>query len=128
MGCLLWRNASLFAWYHDLTAESFDSFKMTEIASMMDSDKSHSGSSGSDDDADGSKGIWEHNSTSSGSMRGLQIATAEGWLIQRARDMCNFSHDRYRQAVLAEAQTLPKETIAKMSLKVRFFLLFRNSC
>ena len=97
---------------------------MTEIASIIDSDKLHSsGSSGSEDDADASKGIWEHgHTTSSGSMRGLQIATAEGWLIQRARDMCSFSHDRYRQAVLAEAQTLPQETIAKMSLKVSLAL------
>ncbi len=36
------------------------------------------------------------------SMRGLQLALTEGWLITRARDMCSFAHDRYRQAAQAE--------------------------
>lgn len=53
------------------------------------------------------------------SMQSLQIALSEGWLIQRARDMCSFSHDRYRQAAQAEAETLPPENIAKMSFRVR---------
>lgn len=52
------------------------------------------------------------------SIRGLQIALSEGWLIQRARDMCSFAHDRYRQAAQAEADALPEESIAKMSLRV----------
>jgi hypothetical protein len=53
------------------------------------------------------------------SMRGLQLALAEGWLITRARDMCSFAHDRYRQAAQAEAERLPSDAIAKMSLRVR---------
>jgi hypothetical protein len=53
------------------------------------------------------------------SMRGLQIAIAEGWLVQRARDMCSFAHDRYRQAAEAEALSLPDDLIAKMSFRVR---------
>ncbi len=53
------------------------------------------------------------------SMRGLQIAIAEGWLVQRARDMCGFAHDRYRQAAEAEAANLSEASIAKMSFKVR---------
>jgi hypothetical protein len=52
------------------------------------------------------------------SVRGLQIAIQEGWLVQRARDMCSFAHDRYRQAAEAEAASLPEGTIAKMSFRV----------
>jgi len=33
--------------------------------------------------------------------------------------MCSFAHDRYRQAAQAEAERLPSEAIAKMSLRVR---------
>jgi hypothetical protein len=51
-------------------------------------------------------------------MRGLQLAVAEGWLITRARDMCSFAHDRYRQAAQAEAANLAPEAIAKMSFRV----------
>jgi hypothetical protein len=54
-------------------------------------------------------------------MRGLQIAIAEGWLVQRARDMCSFAHDRYRQATEAEVLNLPSDLIAKMSFRVRTF-------
>lgn len=56
------------------------------------------------------------------SMRGLQLALTEGWLITRARDMCSFAHDRYRQAAQAEAECLPKEVIAKMSFRVSTLL------
>ena len=55
---------------------------------------------------------------SRGSMRGLQLALSEGWLIQRAREMCSFVHDRYRQAAQAEAATLPEEVVSKMSFRV----------
>jgi hypothetical protein len=54
-------------------------------------------------------------------MRGLQVAISEGWLVQRARDMCSFAHDRYRQAAEAEALSLPNDIIAKMSFRVRVF-------
>lgn len=53
------------------------------------------------------------------SMRGLQLALTEGWLITRARDMCSFAHDRYRQATQAEVETLSPDAIAKMSFRVR---------
>jgi len=52
------------------------------------------------------------------SIRGQQIAISEGWLVNRARDMCSFTHDRYRQAAQAELDTFPEEAVAKMSLKV----------
>ena len=52
------------------------------------------------------------------SIRGQQIAISEGWLINRARDMCSFTHDRYRQAAQTELDTFPEELVAKMSLKV----------
>jgi hypothetical protein len=54
-------------------------------------------------------------------MRGLQVAISEGWLVQRARDMCSFAHDRYRQAAEAEALSLPNDLVAKMSFRVRVF-------
>lgn len=56
-------------------------------------------------------------------MKGLQAAIGEGWLVQRARDMCSFSHDRYRQAAVAEAEKLPEEHFAKMSFRVGEFFL-----
>ncbi len=57
-------------------------------------------------------------STSRGSMRGLQMAIQEGWLVQRARDMCSFTHDRFRQAAQAEAASLPESVTSKMSFRV----------
>jgi hypothetical protein len=101
-------------------------FKVTEIALMMDWEDA-TGGSGSEDESDD---MWNlHKAVSnlrdSGSnpthvaMRGLQVAVTEGWLITRARDMCSFAHDRYRQAAQAEAEKLPPETIAKMSFRVR---------
>lgn len=92
---------------------------------MMDWDDS-SGSS-SDDDADE---MWHlpkavnrtadtSGSTSRGSMRGLQLAIQDGWLVQRARDMCSFTHDRFRQAAQAEAASIPDTTTSKMSFRVR---------
>ncbi len=92
---------------------------------MMDWED-HSGSS-SEDEVDQKwnlrKAVTHLKDTSSNitrsSMRGLQLALSEGWLIQRARDMCSFSHDRYRQAVQAEVELLPDDTIAKMSFRVR---------
>ena len=98
---------------------------MTEVALMMDWEDS-SGSSGSDDEMDDMwnlhKAVTNLRETGSnnsrGSMRGLQMSLAEGWLIQRARDMCSFAHDRYRQAAQAEVDALPADSIAKMSFRV----------
>lgn len=85
-----------------------------------------SGSSGSEEDPEDwklSKALsLTRNSTQNGgreSMRGLQLAIQEGWLVQRARDMCSFTHDRYRQAVESEAASLPDGVVAKMSFRVR---------
>ena len=105
------------------------SFKVTEVALMMDWEdwKDSSGSSGSDDEMDEMwnlhKAVTNLQKTGSsnarGSIRGLQMALTEGWLIQRARDMCSFAHDRYRQAAQAEVDALPADSIAKMSFRVR---------
>lgn len=90
---------------------------------MMDWDDS-SGSSSEDDSNESmykaSKDVNDIRvlNTTRGSMRGLQRAIQEGWLIQRGRDMCTFAHDRYRHAAQAEADTLPEGNIAKMSLRV----------
>ena len=102
-------------------------FKVTEVALMMDWEDFSSGG-GSEDESDD---VWDlHKAVSNlrdssaggtrGSMRGLQMALSEGWLVQRARDMCSFAHDRYRQAAQAEAEALPEESVAKMSFRVRF--------
>lgn len=100
---------------------------------MLDWDDSNGSSS--DDDTDdmwhvptaahrmGETGL----SASRSSIRGLQLAIQEGWLVQRARDMCSFTHDRFRQAAQAEAAALPETTISKMSFRVRTkvsFLMF----
>lgn len=106
-----------------------ETFKVTEVALMMDWEDS-SGSSSEEEVED----MWNlHKAVSNfrdqgstntrGSMRGLQLALSEGWLIQRARDMCSFSHDRYRQAAQAEADALPESSIAKMSFRVLWTIL-----
>ncbi|KAI3615522.1 histidine kinase [Moniliophthora roreri] len=103
-----------------------ETFKVAEVSLMIDWEDS-SGSSGSDDDDDV---IWNlrkaresGNNTSRDSMRGLQTALVEGWLVQRARDMCSFAHDRYRQAAQAEADILSSETVARMSLRIILMML-----
>ncbi|KAG6857623.1 hypothetical protein H0H87_010191 [Tephrocybe sp. NHM501043] len=66
------------------------------------------------------------NSNTRASMRGLQLVLHEGWIIQRAREMCSWAHDRYRQAAQAEAEALPSMTISKMSLKIILMMLTEN--
>ncbi|KAI1786301.1 histidine kinase [Ganoderma leucocontextum] len=110
-------------------------FKVTEVALLMDWDES-SDSSGSGTEEDISKDVWnvskamitfrekdKESSSTRRSIRGLQTAIAEGWLIQRARDMCSFSHDRYRQAAQAEAESQTEEAIAKMSFRIILMML-----
>jgi hypothetical protein len=105
-------------------------FKTTDVAVVMDHDSPSSSSSSDfeteDDQSSDSLMPTSRGSSASGtrrSMRGLQIAISEGWLVQRARDMCSFAHDRYRQAAEAEAFNLPHDLIAKMSFRVRVFLI-----
>lgn len=111
-----------------------ETFRVTEVALMVDWEDS-SGSSGSEDEGDD---MWNlHKAVSNlrdtglgaarGSMRGLQMGLAEGWLIQRARDMCSFTHDRYRQAAQAEAEALPEGSIAKMSFRIILMMLQETS-
>ncbi|TFK40893.1 dual-domain HisK/Mak2 protein kinase [Crucibulum laeve] len=110
-----------------------ETFKVTEVALMMDWEDS-TGSSGSDDEVDDMWNLHKAvsnlqetgSSTARGSMRGLQLALAEGWLIQRARDMCSFAHDRYRQAAQAEIEALPQETISKMSFRIILMMMHEN--
>ena len=102
-------------------------FKTTDVAAVMDDNPSGSSSSDHDteDDLSSSRLVStsreKSTATTRRSMRGLQIAISEGWLVQRARDMCSFAHDRYRQAAEAEALSLPDDLIAKMSFRVRVF-------
>ena len=133
MGLVLWCNVST-----ESPRSSTDSlhllnvirnrFKTTDVAAVMDHD-SPSGSSSSDFDTEddrNSNGLVhtsreKSTSATRRSMRGLQVAISEGWLVQRARDMCSFAHDRYRQAAEAEALSLPNDLVAKMSFRVRVF-------
>ncbi|KAG2023171.1 atypical/HisK protein kinase [Coprinopsis cinerea AmutBmut pab1-1] len=110
-----------------------ETFKVTEVALMMDWEDSSNGSS-SEEEADDKwnvhKAVTNFREKSSdrtrGSMRGLQLALAEGWLIQRAREMCSFAHDRFRQAAQAEAAALPPDIIAKMSFRIVLMMLHEH--
>ncbi|RPD81571.1 histidine kinase [Lentinus tigrinus ALCF2SS1-7] len=106
-------------------------FKVTEVALLMDWDDSGGSSdSGTEEEQrdmwNVTKAVNDLKDTASStrrSIRGLQNAIAEGWLAQRARDMCSFSHDRYRQAAQAEAESQPEEAIAKMSFRIILMML-----
>ncbi|KAI0809255.1 histidine kinase [Irpex lacteus] len=105
-------------------------FKVTEVALMMDWEDS-SGSSSDEDTDDWTipksvRSAENMTSTSRGSMRGLQMAIQEGWLVQRARDMCSFTHDRFRQAAQAEAASLPESVTSKMSFRIILMMLHEN--
>ncbi|KAG6896745.1 hypothetical protein C0992_006407 [Termitomyces sp. T32_za158] len=102
-----------------------ETFKITEVALMMDWEDS------SDDETDDSWNLHKaknlsNTSNSRASMRGLQIALQEGWLVQRAREMCSWTHDRYRQAAQAEADGLSPMTISKMSLRIVLMMLLEK--
>ncbi|KAF8349828.1 hypothetical protein F5887DRAFT_942564 [Amanita rubescens] len=105
-----------------------ETFKVTEVALMMDWEdwKDPSGSSGSDDEMDDMWNLHKAGPNARGSIRGLQMALTEGWLIQRARDMCSFAHDRYRQAAQAEVDTFPADSIAKMSFRIILMMLHED--
>ncbi|KAK0233760.1 dual-domain HisK/Mak2 protein kinase [Armillaria fumosa] len=101
-----------------------ESFKVTEVALMMHLEDA-SGSSSSEDEHDDYLTFHRMDTTNSprNSILGLQKALDEGWLIQRARDMCSFAHDRYRQAAQAEAANLPEDVAAKMSFRIVLMML-----
>jgi hypothetical protein len=133
VGLVLWcdvstRNSSFFYTLATPLNVLLYRFRTTDVAAVMDHD-SPSGSSSSDLDTEDDRSSSSlvptsrerSTSTNRRSMRGLQIAISEGWLVQRARDMCSFAHDRYRQAAEAEALSLPDDLIAKMSFRVRVY-------
>ncbi|KIJ68769.1 hypothetical protein HYDPIDRAFT_37202 [Hydnomerulius pinastri MD-312] len=103
-------------------------FKVNEVALLIDWEDS----SGSSSDEEG-EDMWNlskaisilknRGSSSSDSMRGLQGAINEGWLVQRGREMCSFAHNRYRQAVQQEASTLPGNVLSKMSFRIVLAIL-----
>ncbi|KAJ7922998.1 hypothetical protein B0H13DRAFT_1981220 [Mycena leptocephala] len=104
-----------------------ETFNLTEIAQLIDGEDANSGSSGSEEEGEERWSIARAVSNvpetvpmgnASASMRGLQRAIDEGWIIQRARDMCSFAHDRYRQAAQAEIASLSEDVVAKMSFRI----------
>ncbi|TFK30704.1 dual-domain HisK/Mak2 protein kinase [Coprinopsis marcescibilis] len=106
-----------------------ETFKVTDVSVMMDWEDSSNGS-GSEDETDernlhkAVSNLREKGSDRTrASMRALQVAQSEGWLVQRARDMCSFVHDRFRQAAQTEANALPPEVKAKMSFRIVLMML-----
>ncbi|KAI0028278.1 histidine kinase [Vararia minispora EC-137] len=100
-------------------------FKVTDVSLVMDREES-SGSQSEDEEPFNfkpSKREWDQASTSRGSIHGLQVAIAEGWLVQRGRDMCSFAHDRYRQAAELEAHSHSEGFVAKMSYRILMTML-----
>ncbi|KAJ7151534.1 hypothetical protein C8R46DRAFT_1166444 [Mycena filopes] len=103
-----------------------ETFNLTEIAQLIDGEDTNSGSSGEEEGEERwsiARAVSNVPDTApmgsaSASMRGLQLAIGEGWIIQRARDMCSFAHDRYRQAAQADIASLPEDVVAKMSLRI----------
>ncbi|KAF9243774.1 STKc type histidine kinase [Melanogaster broomeanus] len=103
-------------------------FRAKEVALLIDWEDS----SGSSSDEEGEEN-WDLSKTmsvlknrgltSGDSMRGLQGAINEGWLIQRGPDTCSFAHDRYRQAVQQEASTLSDTVLSKMSFRIILAML-----
>lgn len=101
-------------------------FNLTEIAQLIDGEDTSSGSSGEEEGEERwsiARAVSNVPDTApmgnaSASIRGLQMALEEGWIIQRARDMCSFAHDRYRQAAQEEAASLSEDVVTKMSLRV----------
>ncbi|EGO28466.1 STKc type histidine kinase [Serpula lacrymans var. lacrymans S7.9] len=109
-------------------------FKVTEVALLMDWERTNDNGGSDEDEARSvSRAVstlqeQEHHTTSArGSMRGLQAAISEGWLVQRARDMCSFAHDRYRQAVQVEANDLPGPAISNMSFRIILMMLHESA-
>jgi hypothetical protein len=100
---------------------------VTEVALMMDWSSGNEGDEEPVETWDFTNALSTANEESTNigqSIRGQQIAISEGWLVNRARDMCGFTHDRYRQAAQAELDVFPEETVAKMSLKVGLFHVY----
>ena len=93
-------------------------FKATDVSLVMDRDDS-SGSASEEDESD-----WDprrpgkQDGMSRASVNGIQNAIAEGWVIQRGREMCSFTHDAYRHAAEREADELPDGFVAKMSFRI----------
>jgi hypothetical protein len=130
-------------------SSSLRRFRINDIATMVDWDeggnpddldliqqlgkrKSASSSSSSSSSLLSSKAVERAPSAemaySKPSMRGLQQVLAQGWLVQRARDMCSFMHDRYRQAAIHMASQLPDITLMRMCLRVAFKLMQVRTC
>ena len=100
---LLW--ASLFG----------GTFKIKDVVHLVDSEET----SGDDSEED----IGQRLRLSRGSMNGLQTALAEGWIINKGRDLGAFTHDRYRQAAYNLGEHLQADEIQSMSLKIVSLLL-----
>ncbi|KAJ7293811.1 dual-domain HisK/Mak2 protein kinase [Mycena rebaudengoi] len=109
-----------------------ETFNLTELAQLIDGEDNNGGSSGEEEGEDRwilAKPVALNApdtatmDNASASMRGLQTAIDEGWIIQRARDMCSFAHDRYRQAAQAEAASLTEDVVAKMSYRIVLMMI-----
>ncbi|KAG9055946.1 hypothetical protein FS842_000718 [Serendipita sp. 407] len=108
-------------------------FKANDVANMMDNERlEESSDDGSVPDValdtyrDHEADRDQHtpmNGFTRPSLRGLQQVVAQGWIIQRARDMCSFTHDKYRQAATHMASQRPDVTVMRMCLKAATYLM-----
>lgn len=62
--------------------------------------------------------LKNRNRSAGDSIRGLQGAIQEGWVVYRGTEMCSFAHDWYRQAVQQEVSNLPDHILSKLSFRV----------
>jgi hypothetical protein len=94
-------------------------FKIQEVTFMVHWEDANVGSTVDDEGEDIDRVIREHAKSSNAgreSMRGLQIAIQEGWLVQRGRELCSFAHDHYMHA--AHAMAAAEWPVPKMSFRV----------
>lgn len=99
-------------------------FKVADVALVMERDDVSSGSEAEEDDdwnvtevathlkeresmREKDKDNKEKETSNRSPIKGMHVAIAEGWIVNRGRDECTFAHDRYRQAAEAEAATIP---------------------
>ncbi|CED84388.1 histidine kinase [Phaffia rhodozyma] len=90
-------------------------FRPQDIITLMDQEET----SGSDDSED----ELRLGRLARGSINGLQVALAEGWLISRGREWVTFAHDRYRQAALNLGLEQVPRDVQMMALKIADLLL-----
>jgi hypothetical protein len=105
-----------------LVLSNISRFRVAEALAVIDW-----GESTGEDSDPGEVWDTQHSLKVKGSMKGLHVATTEGWLYQRTRERCTFVHDRFFQAAAHYRRSLPKTTQDKMSLRVILLVILWQS-